>query len=173
MYVVVMQLRGQRTSLFTSIGKGIGSVGYAILTTILVGLGIGLGAILLIVPGIILSCYWFVAIPASAIERVGPVTAINRSVTLTQGYRWQIFGLAVIFVLTGLGIGFALGKLIPPPTTITIESIKAYYQTIIIGQYVLTIPLAIVQSIAAGYAYYILSIEKDGIDVDDIAKVFE
>ena len=63
------------------------------------GLAIGLGLVLLIVPGLILLVRWFVVAPARAIEGPGIRNAFAHSAALTQGYRWKIFVLAVIFLL--------------------------------------------------------------------------
>lgn len=64
--------------------------------SLLVALGIGLGMMLLLVPGLILMVSWSVTTPALVVERLGPVEAIGRSRELTRDYRWPIFGLYLI-----------------------------------------------------------------------------
>jgi membrane-anchored glycerophosphoryl diester phosphodiesterase (GDPDase) len=79
--------------------------------TILVSIGIMLGFMLLIVPGIILLTMWAVAIPALVIEREGVGAAFRRSSQLTKGARWKIFALflvlLIIYWLLSLVIGLA------------------------------------------------------------------
>jgi hypothetical protein len=65
-------------------------------------LGIILGCVLLIVPGVILGLAWCLVEPASAIEGLGPVQAIRRSADLTWGNRFRLLG---FFVVTGLFFG--------------------------------------------------------------------
>jgi hypothetical protein len=62
----------------------------------LAGIGIGIGFILLIVPGLILATIWAVIGPAIVIERIGAIEAFSRSSQLTKGERWPVFGVIVI-----------------------------------------------------------------------------
>jgi hypothetical protein len=58
-------------------------------------LGILGGFILLVIPGIILSLAWMVAVPAMVTERLGVLDAIRRSNKLTGEQRGTIFGLTM------------------------------------------------------------------------------
>lgn len=62
-------------------------------------LGIIAGCILLVVPGIILAVLWCVAGPTLVVERCSITEVFGRSVRLTHGHRWSIFGLFVIYVV--------------------------------------------------------------------------
>jgi len=64
--------------------------------TILFALGIGIGFMLLIIPGFILLLMWAVAVPALVIERDGVASAFRRSAELTKGARWKILGLFLL-----------------------------------------------------------------------------
>lgn len=66
--------------------------------SILFWLGVWVGSILLIVPGLMLATAWAVAAPALIEERTGVFSAFGRSATLTKGARWRIFGLAVLIL---------------------------------------------------------------------------
>ncbi|MEO7179121.1 MAG: hypothetical protein ABIW83_09770 [Allosphingosinicella sp.] len=59
-------------------------------------LGIAVGFVLLIVPGVILYVMWSVAAPALVEEDLGPTDAFGRSNYLTNGARWKIFALTLI-----------------------------------------------------------------------------
>ncbi|MEA3011149.1 MAG: hypothetical protein QOJ91_2841 [Sphingomonadales bacterium] len=59
-------------------------------------LGMAVGFLLLIVPGIILYVMWSVAAPALVEEDLGPTEAFGRSNYLTDGARWKIFALTLI-----------------------------------------------------------------------------
>lgn len=64
-----------------------------------VTIGISLGAVLLIVPGVLLALMCTVAEPVAVIERVGFAKALSRSGDLTRNHRWSILGLSVIYLV--------------------------------------------------------------------------
>ena len=72
-------------------------LGSLILIAIVAGIGIVIGFILIIVPGLILLTIWSVAAPVVVLERPPGLGALGRSRELVRGHGWQTFG--VIFVL--------------------------------------------------------------------------
>ena len=72
-------------------------LGQLILVGIVAGIGIVIGFLLIIVPGLILVTIWSVAAPVVVLERPGVFAALGRSRELVRGNGWQVFG--VIFVL--------------------------------------------------------------------------
>ncbi|HEY3382346.1 MAG TPA: hypothetical protein VGK32_11295 [Vicinamibacterales bacterium] len=69
------------------------------ITMIVIGLGVALGLILLIVPGIILSLMWAVAIPVAVLEERSMLDAASRSADLTKGDRGRVAVIYVLFVV--------------------------------------------------------------------------
>ncbi len=65
-----------------------------------IGIAVGLGSILLVVPGIIVMCATACAIPAMVLENLGPIKAFSRSWHLTKNNRFRIFGFSCLSVLT-------------------------------------------------------------------------
>jgi len=65
------------------------------------GLMIGFGLILLVVPGVMLYCATMVAVPALVEERRGIFDSIGRSWELTGGSRWIILVLGILFLVFG------------------------------------------------------------------------
>ncbi len=72
-------------------------LGQLILVGIVAAIGIVVGFLLIIVPGLILITIWSVAAPVVVLERPGVFPALGRSRELVRGNGWQVFG--VIFVL--------------------------------------------------------------------------
>jgi hypothetical protein len=68
-----------------------------VLVGVVAGLGVVVGLILLVVPGLILLTLWSVAAPVVVLERPPGLGALSRSRELVRGNGWQVFG--VIFVL--------------------------------------------------------------------------
>jgi len=73
------------------------AVGSLILVGIVAGLAIGIGLVLIIVPGLILITIWAVFAPVIVLEHPPGLGALGRSRELVRGNGWQVF--AVVFVL--------------------------------------------------------------------------
>jgi hypothetical protein len=71
--------------------------GSLVLIGIVAGVGVLIGFILLVVPGLILLTIWSVAAPVVVLERPPGLGALSRSRELVRGQGWPTFG--VIFVL--------------------------------------------------------------------------
>lgn len=62
---------------------------------------------LLVVPGLILQCAWYIVVPAYMAERSGLFRCFGRSWALTKGHRWPVLGLWLSYVVVfGLLRGF-------------------------------------------------------------------
>jgi hypothetical protein len=71
-------------------------LGQLILVGILAGVGVVVGFILLIIPGLILITLWSVAAPVVVLERPGALAALGRSRELVRGNGWQVFGVILV-----------------------------------------------------------------------------
>ncbi len=78
-------------------------VGQLILVGIVTGIGIAIGFVLVIVPGLILITIWSVAAPVVVLERPGGLKPLSRSRELVRGNGWQVFGVIAVLVI-GVGI---------------------------------------------------------------------
>jgi hypothetical protein len=68
---------------------------------ILAGIGIAIGFVLLIIPGLFLLTIWAVIVPVIVVERAGIFDSFGRSHQLVKGSGWQVFGvIVVIFVVS-------------------------------------------------------------------------
>lgn len=106
---------GKRDS---TIGDLFSSVAPAMLSLIAFGIlfaiGVGLGLIVVIVPGLILLTFWSVGAPAIVVEGIGPVQAMGRSWALVRGSSWPVFGTLVVILLIVIVFGFVLGSIATP-----------------------------------------------------------
>jgi hypothetical protein len=91
--------RGERATLGECVGSAFAVVLPLIGLAILMVIGIWLGMVLLIVPGVMLFVMWSVASPALVAERTGVFGAFGRSRYLTRGARWKVFGIEVILIV--------------------------------------------------------------------------
>jgi hypothetical protein len=81
---------------------------------IMFGIGVAIGLILLIVPGLILLTFWSVGAPAIVVEEAGPIEAFGRSWRLVRGDAWSVFGTLVVALLIVIAIGIVLGVIATP-----------------------------------------------------------
>ncbi|MBI4565546.1 MAG: hypothetical protein HY716_12700 [Planctomycetes bacterium] len=79
-----------------------------LLTTFLVGLLVGLGAMFCLVPGIYVAVLFAFVPPIMIVEGVTGTDAMSRSKDLSGGHRWRVLGLWAITVV----VGFILGGVI-------------------------------------------------------------
>jgi Uncharacterised protein family (UPF0259) len=72
-------------------------LGQLILVAIVAAVGVLIGFILIIIPGLILITIWSVAAPVVVLERPGVMAALARSRELVRGNGWQVFGVILVF----------------------------------------------------------------------------
>ena len=90
---------GREASFGESAMAGLRVIVPLFLLGLLLGIGISLGFLLLIVPGVILYLMWAVAAPALVEEGTGVIGAFGRSSFLTKGARWKVLGLGLIMMV--------------------------------------------------------------------------
>lgn len=79
--------------------------------SVLLGIGVTIGFVLLILPGIYLMTIWAVAAPALVVERGGVFAAFGRSRELVRGHGWKVLGVILLVVLLALLAGILVGVL--------------------------------------------------------------
>jgi hypothetical protein len=81
---------------------------------ILYAIGVTIGFLLLVVPGLILITFWSVGAPAIVVEGIGPIDAFGRSWHLVRGNAWPVFGALLVVLLIVIGVGVVLGAIATP-----------------------------------------------------------
>jgi hypothetical protein len=93
-------LDGRRDHTVGSLARSATTViGPLLVAGILAGIAIGIGLLLLIVPGLYLLTIWAVLAPVIVIERKDAIGAFGRSRELVRGHGWQVFGVIVVLFL--------------------------------------------------------------------------
>ena len=75
--------------------------------SILFGIAIAIGFVLLIIPGLILMVIWSVVAPVTVLERPGVFAAFGRSRELVRGNGWAVFGVLVLVFLSVVVVSVA------------------------------------------------------------------
>jgi hypothetical protein len=98
-----------------SVGDLVNSAAPVILPLIgaglLAGIGIGIGFLLFIVPGLFLMTIWAVIAPVIVLERTGILQAFGRSRELVRGDGWRVFGVIVSVVIIVFVVRAILGAI--------------------------------------------------------------
>jgi MFS family permease len=164
LYGAFQDMRGRPVSLTESLQVGLRRFFSILGLAISMSLLMALGFIFFVVPGFILMSMWFVATPVCVVEQLGPFSSMGRSRRLTKGYRWRIFGLILLlFLISGIispTLGLAMGAI----------GGKAL---VLIGALVWSGVWGAFYAIAAVVAYHDLRAAKEGIDIEQIAAVFD
>lgn len=139
---------------------------------IVVGLGIFLGFLLLIVPGVILAVIWSAATGVLVVEQKGVFDSMQRSRDLTRGYRWQIFGLGVIFWIVSIIIGMLFGGI----GAVTGGDFTMGSPNVIVNMATTAISnvlSAVISAAGAAALYFELRSAKEGVGPEELASVFD
>jgi hypothetical protein len=173
-YGVVQEMRGKRFSALGSFSvvlpRLLPVVGVGVCTGILTALG----ALLLLVPGIMLACMWFVSVPACVVERTGVFASMGRSRALTKGHRWPIFGAFALIVATILVFSVVVGAAVGAGMVAGVHaSPEALALAVLIAQLAVVTILGAFSAVFSGVCYSELRAAKEGINIHAIASVFD
>jgi uncharacterized membrane protein len=163
LHAAFQSMRGRPVRLAESASQGLARFLSLLGVMILQTLGVALGAMLLLIPGLILLVMWYVAVPSTVVEQTGPIQSLGRSRQLTKGFRWKLFGLLLVTMLIS-GIG---GGLIAFVTYYGSHPVQVVTQVIwggVAGGF---------SSVLIAVTYYYLRVAKEGVDIDQIATVFD
>jgi hypothetical protein len=109
----VQDVRDGRADL--SIGETVSAatpfIGPVAVASILAGIAITIGLILIIVPGLWLITIWAVIIPVIVIERSGAMASFGRSRQLVRGHGWHVFGTLVLVFIIMIVVDIILGAI--------------------------------------------------------------
>ena len=96
---------------------------------LLAGLGIALGLVLLIIPGLVLLTWWIVLIPVIVLEERSAGEAFSRSRELVRGHGWNVFGVIVLTILIVIAFNILLGILLLPVS----DWLQSFVSNVVIG----------------------------------------
>jgi hypothetical protein len=157
-------MRGEPFTIGKSFEVGLRRALPVVGVSIVAGLAIGLASMALLIPGIIVMCLLYVAVPACVIERLGVFASLSRSADLTRGYRWQIFGLVLIVAIGSLLGVYVAGHVIGLFGSAILSTIVTFAWQVIGTAF---------GAVLAAVIYHDLRAAKEGVDVSKIVNIFD
>ncbi len=170
-YGTFQDLRGQKAGIGDCVARGIATMIPVIFGSILLSLAVGIASLFLLIPGIILTLMWWVYVPVLVVEGSGIMGGFSRASELTRGRRWHILGLLVVVFLLSFAVNFVIGLVFG--VTIVASGNADSLLILQIVEYVVTAIVTAFGAILVAVGYYYLRAEKEGVDVDAIAQVFD
>jgi hypothetical protein len=171
----VDDLSGSGVRFGAAIGDGLRYFFPLLIVAIFVGIGTMLGFLLLVVPGIILAVRWAVTAPVVVLEQAGPTNSMGRSAELSEGHRWAIFGLLLIYIVFAytaqilLGVVMAAFGMGDASLMTTMDGLGLAF---LIASAAVSAIISLVSTVGTAALYFELRRVKEGVGVSELAKVF-
>jgi hypothetical protein len=154
-----------------------GMLGRIILLMIGIGLAVGLGFLLLIVPGIIFFLMWGLAVPVAVLEDASLGEAMSRSRQLTAGHRGRVFAIYFLFfvlsVVLSLGLEAPLGVLVAVYHNNARDVLAIVQIASVVIQYVSQLLVTPLLTIALSLMYYDERVRKEAFDIELMMRSLE
>ncbi|MGH7498843.1 MAG: glycerophosphoryl diester phosphodiesterase membrane domain-containing protein [Gemmatimonadales bacterium] len=149
-----------------------------LICSMLTALVVGVGFVLLVIPGIILIAGLILSIPALVIEGKSASAALSRSWELSRGSRWRILGLLLVLVVLlyvpVAAIGAIAAIFLPGASTmiLTTGDTTATVIAVAIGGLIQIFVYPLFYCVLT-VAYYDLRVRKEGFDLEVLAATLQ
>ena len=141
--------------------------------SLLFGLLLALGFILLIVPAVLFLASFQFATPAVVVEGAGVSQALRRSWELSTGFRWKILGIVIVVGL----INSVAGAILAFPLAIVGVVLGAVTGQVVVSEFLSSVASTIAQvitaplsTIAVTLLYFDLRVRKEAFDLTVMAQ---
>lgn len=161
----------QPTSIASSLRFGVRRLLPLLAMLLLMWIGIVIGFVLLIVPGIWLYAAFGVSTAALVIERRGPFAALRRSIRLVRGRWWATAGVLLVANVMVSVLGSALqGLLTALALTSSHPSVLFAVAIVTLSALISGILLAPFTATVTAVLYYDLRVRREGYDLQLLAE---
>jgi Membrane domain of glycerophosphoryl diester phosphodiesterase len=177
--IAVSQIQlGRETNVREAFGRIRSQLWELVVISLNVGVRVGLGLLLLVIPGILLALRYALAIPVAVLEQNGVSASLSRSVDLTQGDRGRIFVIYVLLVILmfagslvwqvpALLITRMSGARTPQQIPMSAQAVTAF------GSFVTQSILGPIVTIAIALVYYDERVRKEAFDLEHMMQALD
>jgi hypothetical protein len=179
LYIVAREFSGQRAGIGAAFFFALRRFVKLLAASFLFGVILMAGWAMCCVPGILFTVWFIFVGQAVVVEGRGPIRALGRSMELSEGYRWRVFGvcalLGVAYYMSGTVAGI-LAAVLPPTEFVRNDRSFTFvvnYQHYYLVLAVQTFGKILVQTFAAvcvTLLYFDLRIRKEGLDLELAAR---
>ena len=160
------QMSGQQAGTGEIVSRGLGEILPSLQMAFAAALVFMIGFLLFVVPGLFFTVVFAVIMPVYVVERPGIRGCFERSWALTQGNRWQIFGVLMAFF--AIAVVFAL----------LVNALSAAFvfipgAAVIIADYLAPAVSGALMAILSSVLYYELRLAQGGRGPEETAAVFD
>ena len=160
---------GRTTTIGESLGRMRGEVMNLFGVTLLNGIAVGLGFILLIVPGVWLACRLIVCVPAALFENLGARDSLDRSMELTKGSAGRSFVIYLVYfiiaIIAAALFTFPFSFMVGFSAMRNPEAVRMWAAFTQVGNAIAEIVASPILLIATAIFYYDLRVRKEAFDL--------
>jgi Membrane domain of glycerophosphoryl diester phosphodiesterase len=176
-FIVSESYLGRPLSAREALQRSTPYIGRILVCSLLMTLAVGLGFLLLFIPGVILAVGLAMAIPAVVLEpRASASGALSRSWDLTRGARWRIFGLGVtllvLLYIPVVAIGGLFALIVPGSGGMFGGASIGMVTAIAVGGIVQMFIYPLFYCVLT-VTYYDLRVRKEGFDLELLASTLQ
>jgi len=171
MQATILYLNREVPGFGQCLSTGIKSFFPILAISLLTVVGVGLGLLLLVVPGIILLLMRQVVVPVRVVEHAGIIESFGRSRELTRGHRGAIFLLALIYGALALALTLATRPLMGFPGLVP-EPGELHASYIFVDWLEGSVTTTLL-AVGTASVYYELRLVKEGIGAQQMAAAFD
>lgn len=170
-YGTYQNLGNRRVSIGDCIGNGLKLLPLVIGISVLFGLMLSMGMLLLVIPGIIVLVMFLVCVPVAVVERPGVFASFRRSRELTKGLRWRVLGSYLVGMVIMVGLSMVIGLV----SVLLAAALGGEFSTLaaVLVEYVINSIAYAFLAVLVAVIYHELRVAKEGASVDEIAAVFD
>jgi hypothetical protein len=132
-------------------------IGTVLLVTLVYGLIVGIGTILLVVPGIYFAAKYFASMPAAIVEGRATSPAMDRSSALTDGSKMRIVWIFLLTLIVYFLLNMAVVALGAALTSVAFAALIARVTMAVTNPFLFTLVTLV---------YFDLRIRREGLDLD-------
>lgn len=171
-YGAFQELKGERASFGQCLGVGLSRLLPVVGVAIVAGILVGLGFVAFVVPGVIALVVFYVAIPSAVVENMGVGSSLGRSRALTKGYRWRVLLLLILLAICTMVFYVLVGVVLTFLFAVAFGGGEPFVAAALL-EWGISAFVACAAAVMSAVAYHDLRVAKEGIDIHQMAAVFD